>query len=69
MLENTNIPTSIQLVALAFHYAQLEASAFREEFNPETFEDPTKPNIDMIHKVCPLCVIQLSQRLSWYCDG
>ncbi|KAL5485891.1 KU70 [Sanghuangporus weigelae] len=36
--------------ALAFHYAQLEASAFREEYNPDTFEDPTLPKLDMIHK-------------------
>ena len=39
------------LLALAYHYAQLEASAFREEFDPSTFEDPTRPKIDMIHKV------------------
>ena len=44
--EVTNYP------ALAFHNAQLEASAFREEFDEETFEDLTVPKIDMIHKVC-----------------
>jgi hypothetical protein len=38
--------------ALAFHYAQLEASAFRDEFDPSAFEDATRPKIDMIHKVC-----------------
>lgn len=38
--------------ALAFHNAQLEASAFREEFDPENFEDLTVPKYDKIHKVC-----------------
>ncbi|TDL25552.1 Ku DNA-binding complex, Ku70 subunit [Rickenella mellea] len=36
--------------ALAFHYAQLEASAFREEYDPESFDDLTEPKYDMIHK-------------------
>jgi ATP-dependent DNA helicase 2 subunit 1 len=36
---------------LAFHNAQLQATAFREDFDPETFEDLTLPKIDMIHKV------------------
>jgi ATP-dependent DNA helicase 2 subunit 1 len=36
---------------LAFHNAQLEATAFREEFDPESFEDVTLPKIDAIHKV------------------
>lgn len=39
------------LVALAYHNAQLQASAFREEFDPEAFEDLTRPKYDMIHKV------------------
>ena len=38
-------------IALAYHYAQLEASAFRQDFNPGEFEDPTRPKLDMIHKV------------------
>jgi ATP-dependent DNA helicase 2 subunit 1 len=38
--------------ALVFHNAQLEASAFREEFDADSFEDLTLPEIDMIHKVC-----------------
>lgn len=42
-----------RIVALAFHHAQLEASAFREEYDPDTFDDPTKPKLDMIHKVRP----------------
>lgn len=43
--------TGFDVIALAFHYAQLEASAFREEYDPSTFDDPTKPKLDMIHKV------------------
>jgi hypothetical protein len=37
--------------ALAFHNAQLEASAFSEEFDAEGFEDLTLPKVDIIHKV------------------
>lgn len=36
--------------ALAFHYAQLEATAFREEFNPASFDDRTLPKNDTILK-------------------
>ncbi|EPS94519.1 Ku DNA-binding complex Ku70 subunit [Fomitopsis schrenkii] len=36
--------------ALGYHNAQLEASAFREEFDPEAFEDRTIPPNDMVHK-------------------
>jgi ATP-dependent DNA helicase 2 subunit 1 len=39
--------------ALAYHNAQLEASAFREEFDPDSFEDLTEPKYEMIHKVIP----------------
>jgi hypothetical protein len=50
------------LSALAYHNAQLQASAFREEFDPEAFEDLTRPKYDMIHKVRGLhsqvCVLQ-----------
>jgi Ku70/Ku80 C-terminal arm len=38
------------VIALAFHYAQLEATAFREEFHPDSFEDHTLPKNEMIHK-------------------
>lgn len=38
-------------IALAYHYEQLEAAAFREEYNADAFEDQTEPNVDMIHKV------------------
>lgn len=41
-------------LALAYHNAQLEASAFREEFDPESFEDLTLPKVDVIHKVSSL---------------
>lgn len=37
--------------ALAYHNTQLEATAFREEFNPDEFEDLTLPKAEMIHKV------------------
>ncbi|KAF9650204.1 Ku DNA-binding complex, Ku70 subunit [Thelephora ganbajun] len=36
--------------ALAYHNLQLEAAAFREEFNPGTFEDLTLPNYRAMHK-------------------
>jgi hypothetical protein len=36
---------------LAYHNAQLQASAFREEFDPDSFEDLTEPKYGMIHKV------------------
>lgn len=40
-----------QLLALAYHNAQLQASAFREEFDTEAFEDLTRPKYDKIHEV------------------
>ena len=42
--------TRTGLSALAFHYAQLEATAFREEFDPNSFEDHTLPKNDTIRK-------------------
>ena len=47
---------SIGLLALAYHNAQLQASAFREEFDTEAFEDLTRPKYDMIHKVWAIFV-------------
>lgn len=41
----------VPYTALAYHNAQLEASAFREEFDPEAFEDLTVPKYEMMHKV------------------
>lgn len=41
-----------QHTALAFHNEQLQASAFREQYDPESFEDLTEPKVEMIHKVC-----------------
>jgi len=35
---------------LAYHNAQLEANAFKEEFDEDGFEDPSAPPLDMIHK-------------------
>ncbi|KAJ3897016.1 hypothetical protein F5879DRAFT_167421, partial [Lentinula edodes] len=43
------VPDSYSNSVLAFHYDQLEASAFREELNPDAFEDLTEPNVDLIH--------------------
>ncbi|KAH7884884.1 SPOC like C-terminal domain-containing protein [Phlebopus sp. FC_14] len=43
-------PDSYPNPALAYHNAQLQASAFREEFDVEGFEDLTRPKYDMIHK-------------------
>ena len=39
------------MVALAFHNEQLQASAFREQYDPESFEDLTLPKYEMISKV------------------
>ena len=38
-------------LALVYHNLQLEAAAFREEFDPKTFEDLTLPNYKAMHKV------------------
>ncbi|KAH9063618.1 SPOC like C-terminal domain-containing protein [Lactarius vividus] len=43
-------PDSYPNPALAFHYAQLEATAFREEFDADSFEDNTLPKNNTIHK-------------------
>jgi len=43
-------PDSYPNPALAYHNAQLEASAFREEYDPDSFEDLTLPKDEMIHK-------------------
>ena len=37
-------------IALAYHNAQLEASAFREEYDAEAFEDLTAPKAAAIHR-------------------
>ncbi|KAJ7167691.1 SPOC like C-terminal domain-containing protein [Mycena filopes] len=43
-------PDSYPNPALAFHNAQLQATAFGEEFDPDSFEDLTNPKVDVIHK-------------------
>ncbi|CAK5275225.1 unnamed protein product [Mycena citricolor] len=43
-------PDSYPNPALAFHNAQLQAVALHEDFDPDTFENLTNPNHDMIHK-------------------
>ncbi|KAJ7886723.1 SPOC like C-terminal domain-containing protein [Mycena leptocephala] len=44
-------PDSYPNPALAFHNVQLQATAFGEEYDPDSFEDLTSPKVDMIHKV------------------
>ncbi|KAF7335370.1 hypothetical protein MSAN_02347900 [Mycena sanguinolenta] len=44
-------PDSYPNPALAYHNAQLQATAFGEEFDVDSFEDLTAPKVDMIHKV------------------
>ncbi|EKM57865.1 uncharacterized protein PHACADRAFT_116276 [Phanerochaete carnosa HHB-10118-sp] len=56
-------PDSYPNPALEFHNAQLQASAFREEFDPETFEDLSLPNYDMIHKRAGLMMKQWKEAL------
>ncbi|KAF8631983.1 hypothetical protein AX15_002093 [Amanita polypyramis BW_CC] len=43
-------PDSYPNPALAFHNEQLQASAFREEYDPDSFEDLTLPKYEMIRK-------------------
>ena len=43
--------SNARYLALAFHNAQLEAVAFRDEFDPESLEDRTLPKYEVIHKV------------------
>ncbi|TCD61340.1 ATP-dependent DNA helicase II subunit 1, partial [Steccherinum ochraceum] len=43
-------PDSYPNPALSYHNAQLEASAFRTDFEPEEFEDLTLPKFAMMHK-------------------
>jgi len=43
-------PDSYPNPALAFHNEQLQASAFREQYDPESFQDLTLPKYDMISK-------------------
>lgn len=43
-------PDSYPNPALEFHNDQLQANAFREEYDPDSFEDVTLPKYDTIHK-------------------
>ncbi|CAA7265755.1 unnamed protein product [Cyclocybe aegerita] len=43
-------PDSYPNPALAYHNAQLEASAFREQYDPDSFEDLTEPKYESMHK-------------------
>ena len=46
-------------IALAYHNAQLQASAFREQYDPDSFEDLTEPKVGSMHKVCFLLSLML----------
>ncbi|KIM39192.1 hypothetical protein M413DRAFT_447154 [Hebeloma cylindrosporum] len=43
-------PDSYPNPALAYHNAQLQASAFREQYDPDSFEDLTEPKVGSMHK-------------------
>ena len=51
LVQFTYLDRSGWVLALAYHNAQLEAAAFREEYDPDTFEDLTEPNSKAIHRV------------------
>ncbi|KAK0470359.1 SPOC like C-terminal domain-containing protein [Desarmillaria tabescens] len=44
------VPDSYPNPALEYHNAQLQASAFHEQYDPESFEDRTEPHVDLIHE-------------------
>ena len=46
--------------ALAYHNEQLQASAFREQYDPESFEDLTEPKVEMIHKASLFDILSYS---------
>lgn len=46
--------------ALAYHNEQLQASAFREQYDPESFEDLTEPKVEMIHKASLFGILSYS---------
>ena len=48
---NPDLFSLSRTAALAYHNAQQEASAFREEFDPSSFVDLTQPNYEIIQKV------------------
>ncbi|PPQ83990.1 hypothetical protein CVT25_000536 [Psilocybe cyanescens] len=50
MKKGTYEPDSFPNPALAYHNEQLQASAFREEYDPDSFEDLTEPKVDAMHK-------------------
>lgn len=43
-------PDSYPNPSLAYHNAQLEAAAFRDEYDPDSFTDLTEPNAKAIHR-------------------
>ncbi|KAF4596792.1 ATP-dependent DNA helicase II subunit 1 [Pleurotus pulmonarius] len=56
-------PDSYPNPALAYHNAQLQASAFREEFDAESFEDLTEPKVDVMHRRAGKLLVAWKQAL------
>ncbi|KAK2467237.1 hypothetical protein APHAL10511_000786 [Amanita phalloides] len=56
-------PDSYPNPALAFHNEQLQASAFREEYDPDTFEDLTLPKYDIMRKRSEKLVMEWKEAL------
>ncbi|KAF8214120.1 hypothetical protein K438DRAFT_1956212 [Mycena galopus ATCC 62051] len=52
--------------ALAYRNAQLQATAFGEEFDAESFQDLTAPKVDMTHKglLSPFIFLSISSHAS-----
>ncbi|KAK0199409.1 SPOC like C-terminal domain-containing protein [Desarmillaria ectypa] len=63
MKEGTYFPDSYPNPALEYHNAQLQASAFHEQYDLESFEDRTEPPIDQIHKRARLLIVAWKQAL------
>ncbi|KAK0472013.1 SPOC like C-terminal domain-containing protein [Armillaria novae-zelandiae] len=49
--------------ALEYHNAQLQASAFHEQYDPESFHDATEPQIDYMHERVGDLITQWKQAL------
>jgi len=60
-------PDSYPNPALAFHNEQLQASAFREQYDPESFEDLTLPKYEMISKRAGKLFMEWKEALM--CEG
>ncbi|KAL1746005.1 ku70-like protein [Schizophyllum fasciatum] len=56
-------PDSYPNPALAYHNEQLQASAFREEYDPSEFEDQTLPAYDSMHKKIGALIVAWKEAL------